>query len=334
MTFAWLIAPAGMLAMAVMFQLSPHLARPEIFFAVNVGADFGRSDEGRRIVSSFRRTLWINTIAAAILAAVVSPLNPLWVPAALAWQMAATFAALIIGHRRALRHAQPQGIREIDIAPPRQLPAGYLHLLPFAVIGAAAVYVALRWNAIPDRFPMHWDAAGQPDGWHARSLAGVFAPALAGFVGCAFLGILSIVITRTSRAGTPADRTIRNVTLRILLAVQLVTSVVAAWTLLLPIAPGVRAYAIGIPVLVLLVVVGSIGAAIVTTRRLTAGGGDLTPDACWKGGLVYYNPADPALFVQKRIGIGYTLNFGNRWAWIMMILMVLPGLTIAFMTSR
>jgi Family of unknown function (DUF5808) len=43
---------------------------------------------------------------------------------------------------------------------------------------------------------------------------------------------------------------------------------------------------------------------------------DRTPDRCWKAGIFYVNPADPALFVEKRHGIGYTLNFGNPWSWV------------------
>ncbi len=43
---------------------------------------------------------------------------------------------------------------------------------------------------------------------------------------------------------------------------------------------------------------------------------DPTPNECWKGGIVYYNPNDAALFVQRRDGIGFTINFANRWnAW-------------------
>jgi uncharacterized membrane protein len=34
----------------------------------------------------------------------------------------------------------------------------------------------------------------------------------------------------------------------------------------------------------------------------------------WKG-FIYANPDDPHLFVPKRIGPGYTLNFGHRGAW-------------------
>jgi hypothetical protein len=48
----------------------------------------------------------------------------------------------------------------------------------------------------------------------------------------------------------------------------------------------------------------------------------------WKGPF-YINPADPALFVRKRwtwgrhgLGLGYTLNFGNRWSWLVLAVMV------------
>jgi uncharacterized membrane protein len=46
---------------------------------------------------------------------------------------------------------------------------------------------------------------------------------------------------------------------------------------------------------------------------------DRTPDRCWKKDDIYYvNRADPALFVEKRVGIGYTLNFGNPWSWVVL----------------
>lgn len=38
-------------------------------------------------------------------------------------------------------------------------------------------------------------------------------------------------------------------------------------------------------------------------------------DKCWKWGIIYVNRDDPQIFVPKRYGIGYTLNFGNRWSW-------------------
>ena len=46
--------------------------------------------------------------------------------------------------------------------------------------------------------------------------------------------------------------------------------------------------------------------------------GDRTPDECWKWGLFYYNPADPDVWVEKRIGIGWTFNFGHPRAWFIL----------------
>jgi uncharacterized membrane protein len=37
----------------------------------------------------------------------------------------------------------------------------------------------------------------------------------------------------------------------------------------------------------------------------------------WRG-IFYWNPADRALIVPKRFGIGYTLNFANPWSWVVL----------------
>jgi hypothetical protein len=48
---------------------------------------------------------------------------------------------------------------------------------------------------------------------------------------------------------------------------------------------------------------------------LTASGRGNTPDRCWKGGIFYVNPEDNSLFVPKRSGLGYTLNFAHPRSW-------------------
>ena len=52
-------------------------------------------------------------------------------------------------------------------------------------------------------------------------------------------------------------------------------------------------------------------------------GSERLPEDCWKAGVFYSNRDDPALFVPKRFGIGYTLNFGNRWAWAVLVVITL-----------
>ncbi len=48
----------------------------------------------------------------------------------------------------------------------------------------------------------------------------------------------------------------------------------------------------------------------------------------WKLGFVYYNKADKRLFLPKRAGFGYTLNFANRITYLYFILIF--GLAIYF----
>ena len=47
------------------------------------------------------------------------------------------------------------------------------------------------------------------------------------------------------------------------------------------------------------------------------GQGDRSPDSAWKLGLVYFNPDDPTVWVEKRFGVGYTLNFARPTAWLL-----------------
>jgi uncharacterized membrane protein len=64
--------------------------------------------------------------------------------------------------------------------------------------------------------------------------------------------------------------------------------------------------------------------------------GDRTPDECWKLGLIYFNRNDPALFVEKRFGIGWTVNMANPQAWLVIggiLLFVAATLAIAVLST-
>jgi uncharacterized membrane protein len=66
-----------------------------------------------------------------------------------------------------------------------------------------------------------------------------------------------------------------------------------------------------------------LGGGIVLALRTGQGGArlgspaetavDRMDDRYWKLGGFYVNPQDPSLLVEKRFGVGWTFNFGNRW---------------------
>jgi uncharacterized membrane protein len=41
--------------------------------------------------------------------------------------------------------------------------------------------------------------------------------------------------------------------------------------------------------------------------------------------MFYVNPADPSILVEKRFGIGYTVNLGNRWSWVALVVVLVPA---------
>ena len=59
--------------------------------------------------------------------------------------------------------------------------------------------------------------------------------------------------------------------------------------------------------------------------------GDRTPDECWKWGQIYYNADDAAIWVEKRTGVGYTLNFAQPLAWILMLTITLGPLVVVWL---
>jgi uncharacterized membrane protein len=68
-------------------------------------------------------------------------------------------------------------------------------------------------------------------------------------------------------------------------------------------------------IIVLAVKTGQGGSRIKTPVK-EGGTGNINrdDDRFWKAGLFYFNPDDPSIMVEKRFGVGYTLNFGNRKA--------------------
>jgi len=50
-------------------------------------------------------------------------------------------------------------------------------------------------------------------------------------------------------------------------------------------------------------------------------------DQFWKFGMIYYNKNDPSIFIEKRFGVGFTMNFANPIAIVLLVgLFVLIGI--------
>ena len=43
---------------------------------------------------------------------------------------------------------------------------------------------------------------------------------------------------------------------------------------------------------------------------------------CWKWGVFYYNPMDKRIFLPKRTGLGFTLNFAHPVSTVIMLALI------------
>jgi len=356
MTGEWFLAPSLIMAFLIgicliLYYLMPRMTRPDVYFAVTVPSQFRDSAEGWSILKRYRTEAAIVSVLALLV--VLSPVrmgastySRVATLGGLFVQGAGVFLAYYRARGRVLPHAvAPATVREAVLEPrPARLPGGWLlQLPPFALLAGTGIWLHTHWEQIPESFPIHWGLNGQPNNWSTRTFTAVYGSLLMGVVLCAFMGFIAYAVLRWSRpvqAAGPAgerERRFRKMIGSILVATQYLLALEFTWIGLMPLSnpqagpPGIVPFlviALGFVVVVAVLVMryGQGGTRLAGATASAAGGaapvGDRTPDKYWKLGLFYVNRDDPAVFIEKRFGVGYTLNFGHPGIWIALAVLV------------
>jgi hypothetical protein len=319
---------------ALLFHAMPRFSRPDILFAVTVSDAFVEGD-GRRLIARYRVVVWCG--AAAALAILLLPVPLLGFARGVWLMMGAVAGNMIVGvsawlwaHRKARPHAVPHSDMRTASLVPRDtsLPGGALFAGgPFVILLSTAGLVWTNWNDVPA---------------HSGRL-GPFAPLALGGVFAAIMLTMAISMARQTRQvaidglAAAAEQRFRRVNVLVLLLSAYGSAILLSGTTLTAI-PAFRDALDGRLVFVMLPLMlfnfgvmfwmlrvgqgGQRGVASTARREIH---GDATPDRAWKiGGLFYYNPKDPAIWVEKRFGFGYTLNVGHTGAWLLIGMMLLP----------
>ena len=58
--------------------------------------------------------------------------------------------------------------------------------------------------------------------------------------------------------------------------------------------------------------------------------GGLADNCCWRLGIFYLNREDLSILVERRSGLGYSLNFGNRRG----VVLLFPRLRVILFRAR
>jgi uncharacterized membrane protein len=217
---------------------------------------------------------------------------------------------------------QPAMTREAALGPPERLPwFTWLGVLPLLFLAGAGMYLRAHWDQIPPRYPIHFDITGTPNRWANKSVAGVYGMLIFG----AEFGVFFFAMMFAAWYGTRRSDPMRRPMLLVLLAGEMVI------TLTVGLLPLKSAGGLGIPLWAMLLPTLLLVAALGNAARVSSHGRgpvDPTPNECWKGGMFYSNPNDAALFVQRRDSLGFTVNFGNRWSWVLVGFLLLQMLSV------
>jgi uncharacterized membrane protein len=336
MTSASLFVMLVVAVHAIAFHVMPRLSRPDILFAVTVSDAFV-AGEGRRLVFRYRAIVWIGA-AAALAIGLLLPATPapsLWDALPVATNVAVASTAWLLAHRTACAHAVPRSDVRVASLVPRDssLPGGVLFAAgPIAVLLATALLVYIYRDEVQDG----------PDA------SDRFGLLLLGGVHVAMMLTIAVTMVRRSRQiavdgpAAAAEQKFRRVNALVpVLAGYLGALGMSAMTVASLPAFGSTLSAVSWYVPQLAFMLFSVGAAF-WMFRVGQGGhrtvapaarpevrGDATPDDAWKvAGWYYVNPRDPAMWVENRVGLGYTLNFGNWRAWLLIVGFVLVSMSV------
>jgi len=324
---------------AILFHAMPRFSRPDILFAVTVPEAFV-AGAGRTLVSRYRAIVWSGAAAALAISVLLPTPEPgsggAWLmTGVVAGNMMVALAAWLLAHRRARAYAiPPSDVRVASLVPrDTSLPGGALLAVgPFVILLATALLMYTYRDNLPD---------GPGTITSFLALGGIYV---------AMMLTMAVSLARRTRQiavdgpAAAAEQRFRRVNVLVLVlvaygvAVQLSATTVAS----IPAFSDTLTGGLGFVLLPLMLFnfgvtfwmfrVGQGGQRAVAPAARQEFHGDATPDRAWKvGGLFYFNPRDPAVWVENRVGVGYTLNIGNLRAWLLMIGMMLAPMIAALL---
>lgn len=215
-------------------------------------------------------------------------------------------------------------------------------LIPVVLIILNVIIGFAVYKNIPNTVAIHFDAAGKANGWAHKSYGLILLmPAIMTcLTGVMFYSYKIIgwskqqISSENPEESIEKNRRFRLIWSRVL--VLMTALLVLLFTSLnLSILAVIKLNVVYIHIITLVIVITVVIASIYTGQ----GGSrikvtdkepeakkviDRDDDNNWKiANSIYFNTNDPALFVEKRFGIGWTINFGNKKAIVVFALLIL-----------
>ncbi|WP_342510797.1 DUF5808 domain-containing protein [Sporosarcina sp. FSL K6-1522] len=229
----------------------------------------------------------------------------------------------------------------------------YLYALPMLITLGLIGYTATQYSQMPAMIPTHWGPSGQPDAFSPKTPFSVIAQLLILLV---IQGMMLGINATTKQSGiklNPAkgktsqvqQLLFRKYTSWFLFITSVLLTILLGFLHLTIIHEGLGNAAVmfALPLGFLLLIL--IGTAIYAFKIGQSGSridvsfeDEAVPgitavddDQYWKFGVFYVNKNDPSIFVEKRFGVGWTVNFGHPVGYLILFGPLVLILAITFL---
>lgn len=224
-------------------------------------------------------------------------------------------------------------------------------LLYIVIIAATLAAGILLYDQMPDKVIMQSDYDGNPTRMVEKSFKLImFAPAIQAVMAL-LMGFVYWMMLRTPAVIDPEQpeiSTVQNAKFRyrwsafivflgmllllIFLFMQLTFLGIVPQSLVVWV-PMVAAGGMVVAAIILSVTTGQSGSRIRVGKQTDGKTINRNDEKYWKGGLFYVNKNDPALFVEKRFGVGFTINFGRPLAIVIFVGILAIIAAVAILSS-
>lgn len=212
------------------------------------------------------------------------------------------------------------------------------YVVPIGVTVFLMIFTVLHYEQIPNNVAVHWGPNGEADAWQEKSyFTAISLPLVMLMMQCMMWGIVDSVkrsairlsVNRQEESLEDQLKTRKYMSWHMMLisyALTVLLSVLQLSNIYPSLAEGGKLLPLFIAFLVL--VLGSLLFYVWKKRQLrlsyvdnvVSEVMDVDEDRYWKGGLIYMNAQDPSVFVEKRFGVGWTMNLANPRAYIVIVL--------------
>ncbi|AJS61296.1 DUF1648 domain-containing protein [Paenibacillus sp. IHBB 10380] len=209
-------------------------------------------------------------------------------------------------------------------------------LIHFAIIIANIALVLLNYNRFPEILPMKFDFNGQVTRSvykSYRTLLGLNCMQIVMTLLFMFINWSILKSKQQINANDPQKSIHQNTTFRrrwslfIILTGLLIVLLFSFIQLNMMFLLNIEILFIVSISIVSMILIGSLLLSFTTGQGGSRVGGRITPsnveptnnDAYWKFWGIYFNPHDPSLFIEKRMGIGWTINFARPMSWFLLL---------------